>query len=322
MSSEHLSGQSLPLEAVVARQRRRHLFRDLYRGKLLYLMLLPGLAYFIVYRYIPMYGVTIAFRDFRITRGITGSPWVGLTVFRSVFNAPFFWQVFRNTVIISFYKVFLAFPAPIILALMMNEIRSQWYKRTVQTIMYLPHFLSWVVAAHLILVFMGPHTGVFSRLYLELTGVRFEALVSPRSFRGLLVVTEIWKTAGWGTIIYLAALSSIDPTLYEAAIIDGARKHQQIRYVTIPSIMPVIVIMFILRVGQILDAGFEQVFVLQNPLVYEVSEILDTYVYKTAFQQGRYAFGAAVGLFKSSIGLVLVATTNYLARRFGQEGMW
>jgi putative aldouronate transport system permease protein len=231
-------------------------------------------------------------------------------------------MVFNNTMIISLYKIVFAFPVPIVFALMMNEVRSQLYKPSVQTIMYLPHFLSWVVAANLILIFLGPDSGVFSKLFLQATGQRFDLLVNPRSFRSLLVITEIWKTAGWGTIVYLAALSGIDPSLYEAALIDGARKMQQIFYITVPTIMPVIVIMFILRVGQILDAGFEQVFVLQNPMVYEVSEILDTYVYKTAFQQGRYAFGVAVGLFKSVIGLVLVATTNYISRRVGQEGMW
>jgi putative aldouronate transport system permease protein len=317
MSSES-SAVPASASATVLKPRKRSIWRDKY----LYLMLLPGLVYFVVYRYLPMYGVTIAFRDFRVTRGILGSEWIGWQNFESVFNAPFFWMVFRNTIIISLYKVVLAFPVPIVLAIMMNEVRKQWYKRSVQTIMYLPHFLSWVVAAHLIVVFMGPHSGVLSGVYADLFGRRLDVLVNPRLFRGLLVVTEIWKTAGWGTIVYLAALAGVDPTLYEAAIIDGARKYQQIIYVTIPTIMPVIVIMFILRVGHILDAGFEQVFVLQNPLVYEVSEILDTYVYKTAFREGRYAFGAAVGLFKAVIGLVLVASTNYVSRRVGQEGMW
>lgn len=310
------------IERTQIKVNRRGLSRELIRDRYLYLMLLPGIAFFLIYRYLPMYGVVIAFQDFRIARGFFRSDWIGLANFKSVFNAPFFWLAFKNTIIISVYKLFLGFPAPILLAIMLNEVRAHGYKRTVQTVMYLPHFLSWVVAAHLTVIFFGPATGVVSTLYRAIFGVKMDALVNPRLFRGLLVVTEIWKTAGWATIIYLAALAGVDPNLYEAALIDGTNKFQQILYITVPTIMPVIVIMFILRVGRIMSAGFEQIFVLQNPLVYEVSEILDTYVYKTAFTQGRYAFGAAVGLFKAVIGLVMVTTTNYVSRRVGQEGMW
>ena len=309
-------------EDLLFRRNRVSLWARLFADRYVYLMLLPGALYLLVYRYLPMYGVLMAFQNFRMARGIWGSPWVGLANFRTLFGSPFFSMIIANTIIISLMKLALVFPAPVILSLMMNEVGVTWYKRTVQTVIYLPYFLSWVVLAHLTFIFLAPRTGVATNLIYQQFGVRLNLLMDPRYFRFLLVGTEIFRTAGWGTIVYLAALAGVDPNLYEAAIMDGANRFQRIIHITVPAIVPVMVILLIINVGQLLSAGFEQIFVLQNPLVYQVSEILDTYVYKAAFLEGQYALGATVGLFKGGIGLILVLATNQLAKKMGDEGIW
>ncbi len=288
------------------------------RNRQLYYMLLPGLAFFLIYRYIPMYGLIIAFKKFSIGRGILGSKWIGWENFQDFFNSPVFGMVMRNTVIISLYKLILCFPAPILLALMLNEVRRKRFRKVTQTVVCLPYFISWVVLGSIALVFFAPRSGVLPDLWRWLTGNQLNVMMDPRAFRGFLVFTEMWKETGWSAIIYTAALSSINEELYEAARIDGANKWHELRYVTIPGIMPTIVTMLILRLGHVLNAGFEQVLVLQNSMVYEVSEIIDTYVYKVAFQQGQYGLSTAAGLFKSGIGLILVIATNGIANRFEQ----
>lgn len=292
--------------------------REMRKHKALYFMLLPGLIFFLVYRYIPMYGIVIAFKKFSIGRGIWGSKWVGLENFMDFFTSPVFDMVMMNTVLISLYKLVLCFPAPILLSLMLNEVRRRRFQKTVQTVVCLPYFISWVVLGSIALVFFAPKTGVVPMLAQALTGESFNVMMNPKSFRGFLVFTEIWKETGWSAIIYTAALAGINEELYEAARIDGANKAQELRYITLPGIIPVIMTMLILRVGHILNAGFEQVLILQNDMVYEVSEIIDTYVYKVAFQQGNYGMSTAAGLFKSLIGLVLVVSTNKIAERFDQ----
>ena len=308
------------LELLGARRRDRAV-RNLWRNRLMYLMLLPGLAVILIYRYVPMYGLTIAFKNFRVSRGILRSPWVGLENFEKFFGSPFFELIISNTIVISLLKLLFVFPVPIVIALMLNEVLATWYKRSVQTVLYLPHFLSWVVIGHLATIFLAPVSGVITNL-LNVVGISINMLMDPASFRATLVITEIWKEAGWGTIIFLAALAGVDPSLYEAATIDGARKLQQIRFVTIPTILPVIVIIFILRIGHILDAGFEQIFILQNAAVYAVSEILDTYTYRAAFVQGEFALATTVGFFKSVVGFFMVLGANWLAHRLGDEGVF
>ena len=295
---------------------------DIWRGRQLYLMMVPGLLFLFVYRYLPMYGVVIAFKDFRVARGILKSPWAGLVNFEELFLSPFFEMILRNTIIISGLKLIFVFPVPIILALMLNEVAGLRLKKTIQTVLYLPHFLSWVVIGNLIFILIAPSTGVLSNFMQTVAGSQIDMLIHPDKFRVLLVISEIWKEAGWGTIIFLAALVGVDPNLYEASLMDGAKKLQQIWYITIPAIMPVIIIIFILRLGYVMDAGFEQIFVLQNVMVYEKSEIIDTYVYKAGFEQGRYALGAAAGLFKSVIGMALVLIANRLTKTAGSEAMW
>ena len=295
---------------------------EFWKSRQLYLMMIPGLLFLFVYRYLPMYGVVIAFKDFRIARGIWKSPWVGLVNFEELFLSPFFEMILRNTIIISGLKLIFVFPVPIILALMLNEVSALRLKKTIQTVLYLPHFLSWVVIGNLIFILIAPSTGVLSNFMQTVAGRQIDMLIHPEKFRILLVVSEIWKEAGWGMIIFLAALVGVDPNLYEASLMDGAKKLQQIWYITIPAIMPVIIIIFILRLGYVMDAGFEQIFILQNVMVYETSEIIDTYVYKAAFEHGRYALGAAAGLFKSVIGMALVLLANRLTKTAGSEAIW
>lgn len=285
----------------------------------LYLLMLPGMIYLIVYRYAPMGGLIMVFKNFRITRGIFGSDWNGLQNFVQLFSVPNFPQILRNTVEISLLKLIFGFPAPIILALMLNELRNIAFKRTLQTALYLPHFISWVVCGTMVFTFFGPSSGVVTKVANEWFGIKLNLMMEPTSFRGLLVASDIWKEIGWGSIIYLAALTGIDSSYYEAAMIDGANKRQQLWYITLPCLMPTIMTMLLLRVGRIMNAGMEQIYVLQNSLVYDTSEILDTYIYKASFKGGQYAIGAAAGLFKSIIGLIFVVGTNKIAKRFDQE---
>ena len=282
-------------------------------------MMLPCLVYLIIYRYLPMGGLIMVFKNFRMARGIFGSAWYGLKNFEQLFNVPNFGQIMANTVYISFLKLVFGFPAPIILALMLNALRSVVYKRTLQTVLYMPHFISWVICGTLVLTLFGPSSGAFTKLMRSTFNMEINILMNKSNFRAMLIWSDIWKEVGWGSIVYLAALTSIDSTYYEAALIDGASPRQQLFYITLPCIMPTIMTMLLLRVGRIMNAGFEQIYVLQNPLVYEVSEILDTYVYKASFQQGKYSIGAAAGLFKSVIGLIFVVTTNKIAEAFQQE---
>ena len=287
----------------------------------LYLMMLPGLLVFLIYRYIPMYGVVMAFQNFRLARGFLNSPWVGFANFEKFFSSAFFPMVMENTLVISLSKLLFGFPFPIILALMLNEMRCRAYKRTIQTVIYLPHFVSWVIVGSIVNVFLLPGTGLIPMM-LKPLGISANWLIEPESFRAVLVISDIWKNAGWGTIVYMAALSGISPELYEAAVIDGANKRQQILSITLPCIYPTILTLFILRVGGIMSAGFEQVLVMQNDMVYSVSEIIDTYVYNRGFLKSDYGFGAAVGLFQSVVGMTLVVFFNWLSRKTGEGRIW
>jgi putative aldouronate transport system permease protein len=284
----------------------------------IYLLMISGFLFFIIYRYIPMAGLVMVFTDYRITRGLFAGKWSGLANFAKLFSAPVFPMVMRNTIVISLFKLFIGFPIPIIIALMLNEIRNVPFKRTLQTVMYLPHFVSWVVVGSIINVFFAPDTGALSIFLLKNFGIRLDVIMNPDNFIGLLIGTDTWKEFGWNTIIYLAAITSIDSEIYEAATVDGANKFQQLITMTLPCLIPVIMTMFLLRVGRIFDAGFEQIFILQNDLVYEVSEVLDTYVYKL-FLQGNYVISATSGLFKSIIGLFLVHVTNRIAKGYDQQ---
>jgi putative aldouronate transport system permease protein len=301
--------------------RRKVAWREIKKSRYLYLLLLLPVAYFVLFRYAPMFGLVIAFKDFNIIRGIWASKWVGLANFKDVFSSPDFWNVFRNTMLISLYKIVFGFPLPIALAILMSEMRSRFVKRSVQTVLYLPYFISWPVIGTIILVIFSPSTGAFSQVSIWLTGDRLNLLASRQYIRAILVASEIWKTTGWGTIVYFAALSTVDPGLYEAAVIDGASRWQQIWRITVPSIMNVIVLLLVMRMGWIMYAGFEQILVLQNPVVRDVSDIFETYVYRVGLGRGQYSFTATAEMFKSVVGLVLIVAADRFAKLMGEEGL-
>lgn len=297
--------------------------RDYAKNKYLLLLLFPVLIWYGIFAYGPMYGVQLAFKDFYIKEGIWGSPWVGLKHFEYLFTAsPQFPQIMKNTIIISFYQIIFGFPAPIILALLFNEIRASFFKKVAQTISYLPHFLSWIVLGGILVTLLSPSSGVVNHILGMFGFEPIYFLGSEKYFRFTLVISSIWKEVGWGTIIYLAALSSIDSQMYEAAVIDGANRWKQTIYITLPALMPVIAILLILRVGNVLDAGFDQIFNLYSPAVYGVADILDTYVYRIGLQEFQFSLTTAVGLFKNVVGLMLVLTANYFIKKMGQEGLY
>jgi len=298
------------------------LLSDMRRHYILYLMVLPGVLYFFIFRYFPMYGAIIAFKDYRVLEGFTGSPWAGIKHFRTIFNSPNFYNVLTNTLLISIYKLIFGLPVDIGVALMLNEVRISWFKRGVQTITYLPHFLSWVVVFGVLLVTLSPATGLLNKAIVALGGQPINFLADPRYFRSVLVGSDIWKDVGWGAIIYLAALAGISPSLYEAAAVDGATRWHRIRHITLPSIVPVIALVTLLRIGNLLSAGFEQVFVLYNPAVYGVADIIDTWVYRQGIQGFQFSVSAAVGLFKGVVGMILLVSANTLSKRFAGVGLW
>jgi putative aldouronate transport system permease protein len=301
---------------------RRTVARELRRHKTLYLMALPGVLYFVVFRYGPMYGAIIAFKEYRVLDGIAGSPWVGLQHFATIFRSPYFTNILTNTVLISVYKLLFGLPLAVIMALLLNEVRVRWFKRTVQTITYLPHFLSWIVVFGISLTVLSPSTGLLNKGIEAAGGTPVNFLVSPTWFRTVLVSSEIWKHVGWNAIIYLAALAGVSPSLYEAAAVDGASRLQRIRHISLPGILPVIVLVTMLNIGNLLSAGFEHVFVFYNPAVYRVADIIDTWVYRQGLQGFQYSVGAAVGLFKGVVGCVLLLVANWAAKRWANAGIW
>ncbi len=304
-----------------AAQKRMSAWAYIKREKMLYIMMLPVMIYFIIYHYIPMLGIVIAFKNYSPVAGIIDSPWVGLMYFENLFQSPDFFLVLKNTVIISLYRLMFGFTAPIILSLLINEIGNTKYKKIIQTISYLPHFLSWVIVAGLISTMLSVD-GPINTL-LGLFGIEKQQMLTNSSmFRGILVVTGIWKEVGWGTLFYLAAIAGINSELYEAARIDGASRWKQTLYITLPSIKGVVVILLIMQAGTVMNAGYEQVLLLQNPMVRNVSEILDTYIYKTGLQNSNYSFATAVGFFKCVVNMILILTTNLISKRMGEEGLW
>lgn len=295
---------------------------DVRREWDLYLMLVPGILFLLLFRYTPMYGIVIAFKDFNIFDGLAASPWVGWENFEKLFHSRDFARVFRNTLLISVYKIIFLFPLPIILAVLMNEIKNMIFKRGIQTIVYLPHFLSWVIVSGLFLDILSTNGGIVNKMIVSLGGEPISFFMNTSVFRSVLISSAGWKEVGWGMIIYLAAIAAIDPQLYEAAKIDGAGRFRQIWHITVPGLMPIIMLMFILRLGNILEAGTEQILVMYNSIVYAVADVIGTYVYRIGLGQQDYSFSTAVGLFDSVIGFILIITGNYLSRKFLQRGIW
>jgi putative aldouronate transport system permease protein len=296
--------------------------KGIVRDRLLYLLLLPGVLYFIIFKYIPIWGVLIAFQNFQPFLGFFGSEWVGLEHFNNLFGDPGFWQLLRNTMILAIYNIIFFFPLPIILALMLNEVRNEMFKRFIQTMIYVPHFVSWVVVVGIAYIFFTTEGGIINEFLASSGMERIKFLMSPEWFRPMIVGEIIWKEAGWGTIIFLAALSGVDPGLYEAAKIDGASRWKLMWHITLPAIRSTIVILFILRLGSFLDTGFEQIFLMLNATNRDVGEVFDTYVYTIGITQGQFSYSTAVGLFKSAVGFILVICANFLAKKLGEEGVY
>lgn len=296
--------------------------KRLVKNRALYFMILPGLLYFLIFKYVPMGGLVIALQDYQPYLGIMNSPWAGFKHFERLFTDPQFFMILRNTLLLFAMNLFFYFPVPIILALMLNEVRREFFKRFVQTIVYIPHFMSWVIIVSISFVMLSMDRGIVNEL-LVMTGFeKINFLMSNEWFRPMYVMQVIWREAGWGTIIYLAAMAAIDPGLYEAARIDGASRLRQIWHITLPSIRSVIVILLILKIGDVLELGFEHIYLLLNSMNREVAEIFDTYVFTAGLRQGQFSYSTAVGFFKSVVGLILVMGANRLAKKVGEEGIY
>ncbi|RKN84929.1 ABC transporter permease [Paenibacillus ginsengarvi] len=288
---------------------------------LLWLLAAPGILHFLIFRYVPMFGNVIAFQDYSIFSGIMDSPWVGFQHFANMFTYAEFYNILRNTLVLSLYSIVFGFPAPLVLALLLNEIRKSWFKKPVQTLLYLPHFLSWVIVGSIFINLLS--TKGFLNTILGWFGIgSIDFLTQPEYFRGILVSVGIWKEMGWGMIIYLAALSGINPNLYEAAMVDGAGRFRQMWSITLPSLMPAIVVLFLLRVGHVLDSNVEQVLIMLNPLVRDVGEVIDTYVYRVGLLGAQFSLTTAIGIFKSLVGLLLVVGLNTLSRKTTGESIY
>ncbi|MDF2669681.1 MAG: protein lplB [Paenibacillus sp.] len=298
------------------------LWADIRKDWDLYLALAPGILFLILFKYTPMYGILIAFKDFNIFDGMAASPWVGLDNFQRLFKSEAFMDVFQNTLMISFLKIVFLFPLPIIVAIMMNELKNMVFKRSIQTIIYLPHFLSWVIVSGLFIDLLSVNGGLVNKLIVALGGQPIPFMLDNSVFRSVLVTSAGWKEIGWSTIVYLAALTSIDPQLYEAAKIDGAGKWKQTLFITLPGMVPVILLMFILRLGSVLEAGTEQILVMYNPGVYKVADVIGTFVYRIGLGEQNYSFSTAVGLFESVIAFFLIVSGNAMSRKFLHRGIW
>ncbi len=303
-------------------KKNENIFTYIMHHKWLYIMLLPGLLYFIIFRYIPMGGIIIAFKQYSPFTGIWDSPWVGLKHFQLFFKGRDFLTVLKNTLGISLLNLIFFFPAPIILSLLLNEIRSQKYKRISQTFIYIPHFVSWVIVASLTYQLFNSTDGIVNMVIREIIGHPLEFLSKPHFFKGLIVGQSMWKETGYGTIIFLAALAGVDVQLYEAAKVDGAGKARLLWHITLPAIRSVIVLMLILRVGSLMNTGYEQIFLMENDLNRSAAEVFDTYVYTKGIINAQYSYSTAAGLFKSVVGIILVLGSNKLAKKFGETGIY
>ena len=302
------------------RKKKIGLLENYWKNRYLVMLLLPAVIFFLIFCYGPMPGVIIELKDYKFRLGIFRSPWVGLDNFRLLFSMRSFNEVFRNTLVISFYKLITGFPAPIIFALLLNEVRQAKFKKAVQTISYLPHFVSWVVLGGLFIQFLSPSTGPINVILKSMGIDPVFFLADPKWFRSVLVVTSIWK--GFGSIVYLASITSISPQLYEAADMDGAGRFRKMGYITLPEMIPVITIMLIFSIGGIVNDDFDQIFNLYNEAVYNVGDVLGTYIYRVGLIEMKYSFSAAVGLFRNVISFTLVFLANFTAKRINEYGIW
>lgn len=319
-----MSGQAqVPIqEQKVKLQNNQTRWGFIMKYKMLYILSIPGIIYFVVFKYVPLLGSVIAFQNYNLFKRFSGSPWVGFDHFEKMFAHYDFIRILKNTILIGLYDIIFAFPAPIILALLLNEVRKVIFKRVVQTIIYAPHFLSWVIISGIFIGILSPSSGFVNQILVFFGIEPIYFLVENSWIRTVLVGSGIWRDVGYGTIIYLAALTSINPELYEAADIDGASKWKQTWAITVPSLLPVITVLFLLKIGEFLDFGFERVYVFQNSLNLDNSEILDTFIYKAGLQQMQYSYATAIGLFKSVVGLLMLMIANFLSKKATGESLY
>ncbi|OGX60524.1 MAG: protein lplB [Paenibacillus sp. RIFOXYA1_FULL_44_5] len=322
MKLQNAQEGNLPVPSYPAAVRSHNWWKRLKRDKWMYLLLTPGLFYFLIFKYLPMWGVLISFQDYQPFLGFFKSHWVGFENYKNFFMNPDFYRLLRNTFILAVYNMIFFFPIPIVLALLLNEVRISFYKRIVQTLVYVPHFLSMVIIASISFVFLGMQDGIVNQIVKSIIGHPINFLGSTQWFRPMIIGQIIWKESGWGTIIFLAALSGVDLEQYEAAIIDGAGRFRRIWHVTLPAIRSTVILLLILRLGHFLDNGFEQILLMTNSLNRSVADVFDTYVYFVGITQGAFSYSTAVGLFKSLIGIALVFGSNHIAKRFGQDGIF
>lgn len=317
---DQLSKGTTPASVRILKAKENPYLANMRKHWMLYIMILPGIIYYLVFKYVPLAGSAIAFQDFQIMKGMLGSPWVGLDNFKFIFTYQDFYHVLRNTATIALYHLVFGFPAPIILALLFNEVRLMLAKRVVQSLFYLPHFLSWVVVGGIVFELLASE-GAFNMIrgWLGMEPILF--MQEQQYFRSIVVISAIWKDVGWGTIIYLAAIAGINPNLYEAAVMDGANRWKQTLHITLPTMFPTILVLFLLNIGNFLELGFDQIYNLLTPMTYSVGDIIETYVYRAGVLQGQYSVTTAIGLFQSVIGFALLWIFNRMARK-SEQGLW
>ena len=315
-------GENMDQKSTVMRINNNTGFLYIWRNRYLYILLLPCVIYFIIFNYVPMYGLILAFKDFRFSRGIIGSEWVGLENFKYLFGLERFFEVFWNSLYLSILRLFFYFPVPVIMSLAMNEIPFIPFKRLTQTMVYLPYFISWAVIGGILVNILSPSWGLVNTIIKSFGMAPIFFMGDDKYFRGIAVISHLWKNAGWDIIIYLAAITSIDPELYHAATIDGASRLQRVWHITLPGIRTTIIILLLLNIGYIMNNGFEQIFILQNGSNIQLSEVFETYTYRLGIVNGRFSFAITVGLFSSVVGFTLLMIANTAAKLIGEKGIF
>ena len=304
------------------RSRCGRLMRRIWAGRYLYLMFLPVFLYYVIFRYGPMLGLSIAFKDFNAYLGFDKSPWVGFKYFQQFFNSIYLWRLVRNTLLINLYDLLFNFPAAIVLALLLNEVQNRRFKKITQTITYLPYFVSSVVIASMVVQFLSPSSGIVNNLIASMGGERQYFMTQPGAFRTIYTLMNLWKNIGWNSIIFLAAISGINGELYEACMVDGGGYLRRMWHITLPGIAGTIVVLLIMRLGHVMDAGYETILLLQNNANLETSDVIGTYVYRRGLKGGEYSYATAVGMFQSVIGFAMVIFANWLSRRYSETSLW
>ena len=302
--------------------RMHSLLKHIKRDRQLLILFIPCVLFYIVFRYGPLYGLIIAFKDYSVFTGILESPWVGFKHFIQFFSGDDFFLLFRNTLYLGFFTLIIGFPFPIIFAILLNEVRLNWFKKTIQTASYLPTFLSVVIISSMIIDFLSPNNGVINQV---ISAFGFESkyfLIDPNWFRPIYIISDIWTSMGYEAIIFLAAISGINPTLYEAGKVDGCNRFQMIRHITIPGLMPAILVIFILKTGSMIRVGFEKVLLLYNPMTYDVADVFSTFVYRKGLLESNYSYAASVGMFEAVVAMVMLLLANFISRRLGGNGLW